>query len=233
MSAADISSHHDLTRFSPTPVHLPTGYLKGRVLAPDGHPVPDAEVDVHSTADVPPYLQGFTEWTDEKGRFKFELPPGTYLLGVNLEAPPSPAVPFPATYYPSALHEPAAKSVSVADRQKIGGLTIRIPERLRERKIPVRVTWPDGRPVADANVWLAEVGNPSAVVGWAVSHTTAEGTFVLTGFEGIDYFVHGSIYVKPSYKPYCADAITVRSGGEISDAILLVLSREGDVCRGW
>jgi hypothetical protein len=207
VSAVDKSSHYDLTLFSPTPVHLPTAYLRGRVVAPDGHPVAGAEVNAHSTEDVPPYLQGITEWTDEKGRFKIEVPPGTYLLGMNLETPPSPTVPFDATYYPGTADEKAAKRLTVADRQNVDGLTIHIPERLRAFKVPVKVTWPDGKPVEDANVWLAEVRNPTAVVGGAVSHTVADGTFDLTGFDGIDYLLHADIYVKPLLQaPLCRGA---------------------------
>lgn len=232
VSAVDQSSHYDLKDFSPTPVHLPTGYLKGRVLAPDGRPVAGAEVNVHSTEDVPAYMHDFTEWADEKGRFKVAVPPGTYLLGINLETPPSPAVPFAATYYPGTADGKAAKRLSVTDRQNVGGLTIRIPERLHDRKVPVKVTWPDGKPVEDANVWLAEIGNPTAVVGGSVSHTVADGTFDLTGFEGIDYFLHADIYVKPLYKPHCAEVRTLKTGEPIPDRLVMVLTRDGEVCRG-
>lgn len=232
VSAVDKSSHYDLTLFSPTPVHLPTAYLKGRVVAPDGRPVAGAEVNAHSTEDVPPYLHGITEWADEKGRFKLEVPPGTYLLGINLETPPSPAVPFAATYYPGTADEKAAKKLSVSDRQNVNGLTIRIPEPLRARKVSVKVTWPDGKPVEDANVWLAEIRNPTAVVGGAVSHTVADGTFDLTGFEGIDYFLHADIYVKPRYVPHCAEVQTLKTGEPVSDRVVMVLTREGEVCRG-
>jgi hypothetical protein len=231
VSAVDQSSHYDPKDFSPTPVHLPTGYLKGRVLAPDGRPVANAEVNVHSTEDVPPYLERFVEWTDEKGRFEVEVPPGTYLLGINVETPPSPAVPFAATYYPGTADEKSARKLSVADRQKVGGLTIRIPEQLRARKVPVKVTWPDGKPVEDANVWLTEIRNPTAVVGGSVSHTVADGTFDLTGFEGIDYVLHADIYVKPRYVPHCAEVRTLKTGEPIAERLVMVLTREGEICR--
>jgi hypothetical protein len=114
-------------------------------------------VNVHSTEDVPPYLQGFTEWADAKGRFKVAVPPGTYLLGINLESPPSPAVPFAATYYPGTADGKAAKKLSVADRQNVNGLRSASRSGLRESKLPVKINWPDGKPVEDTNVWLAEL----------------------------------------------------------------------------
>jgi hypothetical protein len=232
VSATDQASHYDLKEFSPTPVHLPTGYLKGRVVAPDGRPVAKAEVNVTSTEDVPRYMHDFTEWADEKGRFKVAVPPGTYLLGINLETPPSPAVPFAATYYPGTADLKTAKKLVVTDRQNLNGLAIRIPERLRERKVPVKVTWPDGKPVDDANVWLAEIRNPTAVVGGAVSHTVADGMFDLIGFDGINYFVHADVYVKPLYKPYCAEPKTLKAEEDVPDRLVMALTRTGDVCRG-
>jgi hypothetical protein len=232
VSATDQASNYDLKEYSPTPIRFPTGYLKGRVVAPDGRPVAKAEVNVSSTEDVPGYMHDFTEWTDEKGRFKIAVPPGTYLLGINLDTPPSPAVPFAATYYPGTADVNAAKKLSVADRQNVGGLVIRIPERLRERKVPVKVTWPDGKPVEDANVWLAEIRNPTAVVGGAVNHTDAAGTFVLIGFEGLDYFVQANIYLKPRYTPHCAELRTLKAGEAVPHRLVMVLTRTGEACKG-
>src|SRR5262249_26123778 len=106
-------------------------------------------------------------------------------------------------------------------------------ERLRERKVSIKVTWPDGKPVQDANVWLAEIGNPTAVVGGTVSHTGADGTFNLVGFEGIDYFVHANIYLKPRYTPYCAEVRMLKANeATVPDSLVMVLTRTGEVCRG-
>lgn len=232
VSATDLASRYDLQLFSPTPVHLPTGYLKGRVLDPDRRPVADAEIDANSTEDVPQYLRSFYDWTDDKGRFKIAVPPGTYTLGINLETAPSAAVPFPATYYPGTSDVRRAKKLSVSDRQSLNGLVIRITQRLRQRKIPVKVTWPDGKPVEDANVWLAEISDPRAVVGDAVSHTAADGTFDLIGFEGIGYFIHADIYLKPLYTPYCAVVKTLKPGDLTVNQLVMVLTRKGEVCRG-
>jgi hypothetical protein len=127
----------------------------------------------------------------------------------------------------------AATKLSVADRQNVSGLTIRLPQPLRARRIPLKVTWPDGKPVESANVWLAEIRNPTAVVGGSVSHTIADGTFELTGFAGIDYFLHADIYVRqPRYARHCAEVRTIRSDEAVPDKLVLVLTREGEVCRG-
>ncbi|HVR38986.1 MAG TPA: hypothetical protein VMU84_07805 [Thermoanaerobaculia bacterium] len=120
--------------------------------------------------------------------------------------------------------------ISVADRQRRRGVVFRLTEPLRERIAPVTVLWPDGKPVAEANVWLSEVAKPTWVVGGSVSHTNAEGVFDLVGFEGIDYFVRANIYVRPGYKPHCAEKKTITASDVIAERIVMVLTKTGDVC---
>jgi hypothetical protein len=231
VAAADLTSKYD-PEFSAKPVKFPTAFLQGSVRTPEGRPVSDAEVNVTSTMDVPAYLHDFATWTDEKGRFKFAVPPGTYLLGMNLETPPSPAVPFAATYYPGTPDGSAATKLSVKNGQHLNGLVIHLSPRLQERSISLKVIWPDGRPVEQANVWLAELRNPTQVVGGAVSHTTSDGTFGLVGFQGIDYFVHADIYAKPQFTPYCAEVRTLKSDEPVPQPLEMILTRTGEPCRG-
>lgn len=224
VSAKDDASRFDRKEFSTKPVRFPTAYLSGLVLAPDGTPVQLAPVNAVSTEDVPLFLRDFPEWTDSQGAFAFEVPPGTYRIGVNLEAPPSPDVPYAATYLPRTL--------VVADRQRMNDLVIRLSEKLTPRPVPLTVVWPDGQPVEEANVWLAEVRNPHAVVGTSVSHTNEDGQFDLIGFEGTDYVIHANIYVKPTYRPHCAENRVLDASHEVKERIVMVLTRTGDVCRG-
>jgi len=217
VTARDLASDYDPHDYSPTPVKFPTAYLSGRVLWPDGKPVAGVEVNAVSTEDVPPYMHDFVEWTDDDGKYALELPPGTYLVSINTEDPPSAAVPFAATYVRGG------RPLTVANGQRLNGLDIRPRQKLVERRIALRVTWPDGMPVEDANVWLTEVRNPLPVVGRSVSHTNAAGTFELIGFEGIDYVIHTDIYVKPSYKKFCAETRTLRAGDTIDVPLTMVL----------
>jgi len=231
ISAKDLSSRYDLTLFSPTKVRFPTAYLNGRVIGPKGEAISAAEVNVHSTEDVPQYLREFTEWTDEKGRFKLEVPPGTCVIGVNLETPPSPSVPFAPTYFPNTEDPRSASVFRVADKEHRSDLDIRLERRLTDKIIAVKVTWPQGKPVNDANVCLKEVEAPTAVVGGSVSHTKEDGTVELVGFEGIDYVVHADIYIKPSYKPHCAGNVIVRAKDRVDGRISLTLTKTGEICK--
>ena len=75
--------------------------------------------------------------------------------------------------------------------------------------------------------------NPLAVVGGAVGHTASDGRFNLVGFEGIDYFVHANIYLKPRCTPYCAEVrILKASEATVPESLVMVLTRMGEVCRG-
>src|SRR5260370_12816844 len=154
------------------------------------------EVGGVSKEVVPPYLHDFTKRTDEKGRFKIDVPPGNYLVAANLDSPPSPEFPFVATYSASSTGRAQAKQFGVKDWQTISA-DIRLPARLAQRKIPIRVVWPNGSVVEDANVWLAEEKRPGRVVGNSVSHTGADGNFDLIGFKGIGYIIHANIYLPP------------------------------------
>src|SRR6266851_4627643 len=231
ISVKDLSSRYDPNLFSSVRVRFPTAYLQGKVTGPKGEGILSAEVNVHSTEDVPKYVREFTEWTDEKGRFKLEVPPGSYLIGLNLEMPPSPNVPFPPTYFPDTEDSHSATVLRVSDNEHRSDLNIRLKHRLTDKMIRVKVTWPDGKPVVDANVCLKEVKDPTAVVGGSVSHTKEDGTYDLVGFEGIDYVIHGDIYVKPSYKPYCAGNVIVRAKDQVNERVLLRLTKTGEICR--
>lgn len=229
VSARDLASEYDPHEYSPTPVRFPTGYLSGRLLDPDGKPVFRAQIDVVSTDEVPVYLDESADWTDAKGRFSLAVPPGTYILSVNANNPPSAQFPFAATWHPSSPDPASARRITVRDRQRIRDLDIRPPRKLDLQSVPVRVVWPDGTPVANANVWLSEVARPTYVVGYAVSHTGEDGSFELPAFSGIAYLVRAGIYLKPFFRPHCAEPQRIDT---IPAAPLtLVLTRTGEVCR--
>lgn len=235
VSTKDRISQYDAKLYSPTPVRFPTGYLAGRVLDSAGRPVADVQVEAgpaEESQEESPW-KSFRRRTGKDGDFSFEVLPGRYRLGVNLEDPPSPEVPFPLTYYPGAATEKDATVVTVADGQRVKDLVIHLPPGLQPRAVPVSVVWPDGKPVEKANVWLVQVSRPYAVVGGPVSHTGRDGFFNLQGFVGIDYVVYANIYVKPSYTPYCAEKKTLKAGDRIEGRLVMVLTRTGDVCKSF
>lgn len=230
-SVKDLAPNYDAAAYSTKPVRFPTGYLTGTLVGPEGKPISDGDVDIYSASDPPKHIENDSATTDAKGRFKFAVPPGDYVIGFNTFWVPSPKAPYPATYYPSTQQRAAAKVVTVTDNQHLSNLVLKIPQRLIARTIPIEVLWPDGKPVAEANVWLSQVSEPTSVVGMSVSHTAADGTFDLVGFEGIDYILHADKYAGLA-RVSCARNLLIRSGDSIPVRVQLSLTiTDFDLCK--
>lgn len=230
-SLKDLSRNYASADYSTTPTRFPTGYVSGTLVGPNGRSISDEDVDIYSTDDPPTHIEEDSATTDEKGRFKFAVPPGNYIIGFNTFWPPSPKAPFPPTYYPSTQQRTSAKVLSVVDKQHVNNLVLQLPQPLTARIVPVRVVWPDGKPVAEANVWLSQVSDPTAVVGMSVSHTSADGTFELKGFQGIGYILHADKYAGLA-RVSCAKNVLIHAARPTSPRIQLTLSiNDFDICK--
>ena len=230
-SVKDISSRYKSADFSTKPVRFPTGYISGRLIGPDGKAIADGDLTVYSPTDPDAHIDDDSATTDDKGHFRFSVPPGQYIIGFNTFWPPSPKFPFPPTYYPSAQERSAAQALDVRDRQHISGIVIRLPKPLTPRTIPIHVSWPDGSPVEEANVWLSEKSDPTGVVGISVSHTGRDGNFELIGFEGIDYILHADKYAGLA-RVSCIKPILIRSSQAVSSRLILhLVITDFDVCK--
>src|SRR5262249_33807604 len=75
----------------------------GIIVGDAGTPMKGLRVDVFP-ATIDPQRQEFvgpSEETDAHGAYRIsKLPPGRYLVGINIRDEPSEALPFPATFYP-------------------------------------------------------------------------------------------------------------------------------------
>jgi hypothetical protein len=226
VTAKDLSKQYESNKFSAAPVHLPTGYIEGRLIAPDGKRYED--VWVSATPEGADNEFQSTD-SDKRGHFKISVPPGRYVVGVNVIRPASAEFPFRKTYAPAAYDFSKAQVYTVSDGEHVHA-DIRLAAPLPPRSIPVKVEWPDGRPVQDANVWLTEAdGDPNIVVNTAVSHTGSDGTFVLKAVAETDYVVHANIYVKPGYKKWCAGDVVMGSK-DLQTQPRFVLDRQGAAC---
>lgn len=230
-SVKDLAPSYNAAEYSTTPIRFPTGYVSGKLLDPEGRPISDADVNIYSVNDPPTNVDDDSATTDEKGRFEFAVPPGDYIIGFNTFWPPSAKAPYPPTYYPSTMERAKAQVVSVGDKQRAKNLVLKMLQPLITRVIQVKVLWPDGRPVPDANVWISQLSDPTAVVGMSVSHTSIDGTFDLTGFEGIDYILHADKYAGLA-RVSCAKSVLIRAAQPVPPRIQLTLSvNDYDVCK--
>jgi hypothetical protein len=82
-----------------------------------------------------------------------EIPRGRYKLMVNPWGPQQDSQ-YPPVYYPSATNFSDAQIIDLSDGQHVGNTDFVVP-RLQERKMQVRVTWPNGKAIDGAWVYVA------------------------------------------------------------------------------
>lgn len=201
--AKDLSARYRSSDYSRRPVRFPTGHISGMLQDAEGRPIPDADLTLYDASDHDAHIEDDSATTDKRGRFHFAVPPGEYVIGFNTFWPPSKDFPFPSSYF--------AARINLKDGDHRNGVILRAGHTLVVRRVPIRVAWPDASPVADANVWLSQKSDPTSVVGILVSHTAADGTFQLTGFEGIDYILHADKYSGLA-RVSCARSVLIPAG---------------------
>jgi hypothetical protein len=86
------------------------------------------------------------------GKYEFrKVPPGEYLLGVNVTGLNS-KVPYAPRFYPGVGSAEKATPIKIAGAQRLAQRNFTIEDRLPTRRIDVEVVWPDGRPVINASI---------------------------------------------------------------------------------
>jgi hypothetical protein len=236
-SVTDVSTieqTYDWTKWSPTPIRFPHGTIKGKISDSDGKPLHFARVEA-----VPPTgqvrISNPSDLSDDDGTFSLDVKPGKYVLVVNRTSPATKAVPMDATYYPSAENRKSAQIVVVADGQTVSGIDIHPLRALHAKHLRVRVVWPDGSPVGEANVMVSETEKPTSIAGdddGGVRHTDKDGWATLLAFTGRSYRISADIYKKPGYVPYCEDVFSLPEDFRDGLEVTMVLRRQSETCRG-
>jgi hypothetical protein len=172
---------------------LPNGRVSGVVTDAEGKPAARVRLTLVDAED--PQLErgyGKAAVTDAEGRYAIaEVPPGRYLLAVNLVRFPEygePTHAFPRTYYPAASRAADAEVITLGEGEELRGRDLRLPPRRAERAVEIAVYWDDGRPAAGAFVMYKDVtyhdrSNPYG------ANADAEGRFTLKGYEGQTFVV--------------------------------------------
>ena len=237
VKARDISATYDPKEYSTEPVTYPRAYVTGKLLAPDGSPLAQANVHISSAEPPSSSKYGTQQTTDDHGQFSFAVPPGSYILAINLYTGASADLPYDITYFPGTTDEASAKVIQLKADQRVDNVTFSLAgaKRLRERKFSGKVEWPDGRPASDAFVQLTEVGMHDGLIFRSASaRSDANGNFSLNGFDGKDYYVHAKVAdddqpaTAVGHKLVCAQKIRVNSTAP-SDAIDLKLTVSGQI----
>jgi hypothetical protein len=129
-----------------------TGAVSGRVLDGDGEPVTGASVQVAPINRKKDGIPSFAATTDDRGQYRaYNVPPGKYYIAASY-APPfqqrqvrmqhpvgqsnnPPEETYALTYYPAALDEKQAQSITVEAGADLQGLDVRM---LSARGVTVR-----------------------------------------------------------------------------------------------
>jgi hypothetical protein len=123
--------------------------------------------------------------SDARGAYEFPaVPPGRYLLGVNIAGRPLANAPFPPTYYPGRSDRKDAVVIEVASGTRAAGYDVTLPHRIVNRTLRGQVVWPDGKPVGGATVQLDCCDASDFFLGF---DTDDQGYFSLNVFEGYRY----------------------------------------------
>jgi 5-hydroxyisourate hydrolase-like protein (transthyretin family) len=169
--------------------------VAGRLVDADGKPVKGVQVELLPAfgRSSDSWTGGDRDWTEEDGRFEFEeVPTGSYVLAVNRIDAPDDDAPFPTAFYPNTQQRAAAAILEVGRGQKISELVFRLPARLDSRAVHGIVTWADGRPAVNVEVYLEDVERLGWCVNGCSSKTDQHGTFLLKAYAGRRYRIRAS-----------------------------------------
>ncbi len=166
--------------------------IRGRVIDPQGQGLSRARVVLIpvDTPDKTIWTLLESDYADEQGEFELELvAPGRYLLGINIGASPDADTPYPRTFYPGVTERSQATVIEVGLGQRITDVNIQLPPKLMEYKVSGVVVWPNGVPVAQADIHLEDVDYPGWCIDNCAMKTDAQGRFTLRGYAGFNYQV--------------------------------------------
>jgi protocatechuate 3,4-dioxygenase beta subunit len=172
--------------------------ISGRVVGPDGRPLPKVCLNIMPKDETDPNSPGF-ECTDEQGRYEFDAtPPGEYIIVANDEGTISSEKPFPATYYPGVFEKQKATVLVITEGVHIENQDLHIPSQEATRVIQGLLVYADGRPVVNKAVSFKPEAAKEGYDGEARTLTDAQGRFSLTVLQGLNGWLRGSMYVYQS-----------------------------------
>jgi protocatechuate 3,4-dioxygenase beta subunit len=164
------------------------GRLSGRVLDPEGqstHGVLLALIE----ADDPDPIKHFNrlERTDDQGRYSFSaLPPGRYLLAVNLTRYPEPedrTNAYPRTYYLGVSDISKAEVITLGAGENVRERDLQLPTRRAPSIVSGKVVWADGTPVANAGISFRDVTYHDPKMNHGMQ-ADENGYFTIKGYVG-------------------------------------------------
>lgn len=170
------------------------GRIEGKVTDAEGRAVSGVNVTLVEADDAEPEKHfARYELTNEEGVYAFkDVPPGRYLLAVNLSQYPQPDDPtnaYPRTYYPGVARASDAEAVKLGAGERVQGRDFTLQPRRAESVVEGVVVWDDGSPVAKAFVSFRDVTYHDPVMDNGAPRTDERGRFTLKGFQGQTFLI--------------------------------------------
>jgi len=132
--------------------------ISGVLRNADGSAADEEVIDliaVSSVTRVDKVIPHVSVRTGADGRFTFAfIPPGTYLVGVNLGNPPPASQLDRRSYHPGVTDPPTATKVTVDAGSRIELAPFKLQDWPLVRRISGTVMWSDGVPATDATVTI-------------------------------------------------------------------------------
>lgn len=171
----------------------PDRRIRGHVYASDGTPARHVNPSLLPAEylAIPQLATAAVSATlDRDGRYEFpHLAPGDYYLGVNLNRPPGPDAPYPRYFYPGTEDPQLADTIHIPEDGAVIDADLTLPPEQHDRVLSGIVTWPDGKPASEANLYLEDARFPMMVN--AVQATTDDrGFFTLKCYDTTSYILH-------------------------------------------
>lgn len=171
---------------------LPTGQIRGRVLGPDGRPLPTASVELYRVGRYDDAKSGWWEFQTENGGFNFDhVATGDYVLVFNRQNHRDPNSPYQRTFYPTAADLASAQPVKVSDGGEVVTADIHVKAGFATRTVKVRIKW-TGHPLP-GNVFVtskADQGENPA------SRKVGDLLYELTLLDDVRYTISAWTYAK-------------------------------------
>lgn len=205
---------------------LPTGRIRGKVIGPDGAPLPYASVELYrpSRYKGDGRSLGWSESQDlEKPEFVFEhVTAGDYILVYNDQERIEPIAPYPRMFYPGVRELGQAQIIHVEEGQEISGLEFRVSGGRATRTITVRLVATNGE-LPDIN-YVEARGNDGSYLS---EQRLSPGVFSIQVFPGVRYEMHGSGYCTATDKQLSTPVGVVDGSGTGPSELVLTFPGPG------
>ena len=182
------------------------GRVSGKVIDADGKPaiyvgvslIPVELLPADESLPTSRELHGLGAQADDQGRYEIRgVPPGRYLLGVNLgPGPPEPGWNlFPRTFYPGTPDRSKAAIIELPESGEKLNQDLQLPPRLVSREIEGSVVLSNGQPALCAMVGLIDARFAKDHWAGAQMRVGDGGRFTLRAVDGYKYAVQAFVQV--------------------------------------